>query len=78
MADGMKSTLFDFLDDIAARDVAEGRPRTWMDGECPQCRQTAKRGPEPMTRPEGTVSSQSVHVTWVCLTCGVFQGPLAA
>jgi hypothetical protein len=78
MADGMKSTLFDFLDDIAARDVAEGRPRTWMDGQCPLCRQAAKHGPQATQQPEPLDSSPAVNVTWECLTCGVFQGPLAA
>jgi hypothetical protein len=74
MAERPRSTLFDFLDDIAARDVAEGRPRPWTDGDCPQCRQLATHGPPPET----TAMSSSAAVTWVFLSCGVFQAPLAA
>jgi hypothetical protein len=78
MADGVRSKLFDFLDDIAARDVAEGRPRTWADGRCPKCRQLARHGLRPADADAGTTVSRSTNVTWVCLNCGVFQAPLAA
>jgi predicted RNA-binding Zn-ribbon protein involved in translation (DUF1610 family) len=67
MADGSRSLLFEYLDQLSNDDEANHRPRSWITATCPKCGREARRRNQP---------TQQGVVYWLCLQCGLLDAPI--